>query len=70
MGTEEGSKADSAESFCPTDEEIEKWMDRAFDVVGETFNYCNKSDLHLASIMLHTHIQYIFYFILNRSAPV
>lgn len=31
MGTEE----ESAESFCPTDEEIEKWMDRAFGMVGD-----------------------------------
>lgn len=35
MGTEEGSNSDSAESFCPTDEEIEKWMDSAFNMVGK-----------------------------------
>lgn len=32
MGTEEGSKA---ESFYPSDEEIEKWMSSAFDVVSD-----------------------------------
>ncbi|XP_059212323.1 tRNA-specific adenosine deaminase 2 [Centropristis striata] len=35
MGTEEDSKSDSAESFYPTDEEIEKWMSRAFDMARE-----------------------------------
>lgn len=31
MGTEEGA---GAEVFCPTDENIERWMDSAFDMVG------------------------------------
>ncbi|XP_044025131.1 tRNA-specific adenosine deaminase 2 isoform X1 [Siniperca chuatsi] len=35
MGTEEGSKADSAESFYPSDEEIEKWMASAFDMAKD-----------------------------------
>ncbi|XP_070782310.1 tRNA-specific adenosine deaminase 2 [Enoplosus armatus] len=35
MGTEEGSKADSAESFYPSDEVIEKWMASAFDMAKD-----------------------------------
>lgn len=51
MGTEEGSNSDSAESFCPTDEEIEKWMDSAFNMVGKGCN--NESDLQSKVIILH-----------------
>ncbi|TMS12584.1 hypothetical protein E3U43_017542 [Larimichthys crocea] len=32
MGTEEAGEADS---FCPSDEEIEKWMDSAFDMAKD-----------------------------------
>lgn len=35
MGTEEGSRADSSGCFYPSDEEIEKWMDSAFDMVSD-----------------------------------
>lgn len=34
MGTEEESRAASAETFHPSDEDIEKWMASAFDMVG------------------------------------
>nr|XP_004568498.2 tRNA-specific adenosine deaminase 2 isoform X2 [Maylandia zebra] len=35
MGTEEGSKEESVELFCPSEEEIERWMARAFDMAKE-----------------------------------
>ncbi|KAM8725548.1 tRNA-specific adenosine deaminase 2 [Acanthopagrus schlegelii] len=35
MGTEEGGKKVSAESFCPSDEEIEKWMQSAFGMAKD-----------------------------------
>ncbi|XP_032398695.1 tRNA-specific adenosine deaminase 2 isoform X1 [Etheostoma spectabile] len=35
MGTEEGRKADSAKSFYPSDEEIERWMSSAFDMAKD-----------------------------------
>lgn len=37
MGTEEGSKEESVELFCPSEEEIERWMARAFDMVSSCF---------------------------------
>lgn len=42
MGTEEGSSVVLAESFCPTDAEVEKWMDSAFSTVRETRNGSDK----------------------------
>ncbi|KAM9356406.1 tRNA-specific adenosine deaminase 2 isoform 1-T1 [Pholidichthys leucotaenia] len=35
MGLEEGGKDESVEVFCPSGEEIEKWMGRAFDMARE-----------------------------------
>ncbi|KAL3979365.1 aquaporin-3 [Sarotherodon galilaeus] len=35
MGTEEGSKEESVELFCPSEEEIERWMARAFEMAKE-----------------------------------
>ncbi|TDH00733.1 hypothetical protein EPR50_G00191690 [Perca flavescens] len=35
MGTEEGRKADSAKSFYPSEEEIERWMSNAFDMAKD-----------------------------------
>lgn len=35
MGTEEETRAASAESFHPSDEDIKKWMACAFDMVGK-----------------------------------
>ncbi|XP_017282912.1 tRNA-specific adenosine deaminase 2 [Kryptolebias marmoratus] len=35
MGTEEGRKTDLLESFCPNDEEIEKWMCCAFEMARD-----------------------------------
>uniref|UniRef100_A0A1A8F2T5 tRNA-specific adenosine deaminase 2 n=1 Tax=Nothobranchius korthausae TaxID=1143690 RepID=A0A1A8F2T5_9TELE len=35
MGSEEGENADSLERFCPTDEEIEKWMCSAFEMARD-----------------------------------
>lgn len=35
MGTQGGSEAAAAESFYPSDEDREKWMANAFDMVGE-----------------------------------
>ncbi|KAF3703185.1 tRNA-specific adenosine deaminase 2 [Channa argus] len=35
MGTEEESKDASAASFCPSDEEIQKWMGTAFDMAKD-----------------------------------
>lgn len=32
MGTQEGHK--EAELFCPTEEEVERWMNTAFDMVS------------------------------------
>lgn len=34
MGTEEGHKVDLLESFCPNEDEIEKWMCSAFEMVS------------------------------------
>nr|XP_040017068.1 tRNA-specific adenosine deaminase 2 [Gasterosteus aculeatus aculeatus] len=35
MGTEEGRKADSEESFYPSEKDIEKWMSCAFDMAKD-----------------------------------
>lgn len=37
MATEKCSEAASAESFCPSEEDIEKWMNSAFDMVGDRY---------------------------------
>ncbi|XP_029352716.1 tRNA-specific adenosine deaminase 2 [Echeneis naucrates] len=35
MGTQGGREATSAENFCPCDDDIEKWMAKAFDMARE-----------------------------------
>ena len=35
MGTKKGCCGDSVEIFCPALEENERWMDEAFDMVGQ-----------------------------------
>ncbi|XP_037541901.1 tRNA-specific adenosine deaminase 2 [Nematolebias whitei] len=38
MGTEEGHKVDLLESFCPNEDEIEKWMCSAFEMASDALN--------------------------------
>lgn len=49
MGTEEGRKADLLESFCPSDEEIDKWMCVAFEMASFSFSVIK--DCSLRSVL-------------------
>ncbi|CAI5684598.1 unnamed protein product [Oreochromis niloticus] len=59
MGTEEGGKEESVELFCPSEEEIERWMARAFDMatrhaemvaLDQVLDWCWRSSLDVKSV--------------------
>ncbi|XP_028461459.1 tRNA-specific adenosine deaminase 2 isoform X3 [Perca flavescens] len=63
MGTEEGRKADSAKSFYPSEEEIERWMSNAFDMatrhaemvaLDQLRDWCRRGNLDASSVCERT----------------
>uniref|UniRef100_A0A8D3A3F6 CMP/dCMP-type deaminase domain-containing protein n=1 Tax=Scophthalmus maximus TaxID=52904 RepID=A0A8D3A3F6_SCOMX len=50
MGTQAGSEAATAESFCPSDEEIDKWMSCAFDMARDALE---NGEVPVGCLMVH-----------------